>query len=399
MRLATPISKYFPLPVGIDPARVDAADAILEQGDVAVCKGTRAGFTTSAIIAAHKRGKKILIVSPTKKIASSTVKNTVNSIGGIYCNIPGNQSCKYVKEIIEEDRFLKEIPIPIGNCKKCEEYNTCPVTEFERIDNFTVVTMTYAKLEAIMVSKISEEFCSKLADIDLVIFDEAHVISFPSLPQVDLDKYVTIPDESECYALDKAYKEFCLLRNKHWGHADDIKKIIESQPDQYTGFRVEIPNTPSPKEFHFQWYQLLKIALSRKSFWLKEEADDQVLALKNIVSIMGGITATISCIKSGDVEKMIITSGQGNIQRAIQNFLYDFVPKAKVCFVSGTLIECRPKFFAELAEREITNVIFPDICNTNAKMHIHPSKWKFSALNSENGIKEQSRKSEKSTKK
>ena len=36
--------------------------------------------------------------------------------------------------------------------------------------------------------------------------------------------------------------------------------------------------------------------------------------------------------------------------------------------------------------REITNVIFPDFRNTNAKMHIHPSKWKFSALDGNNGI-------------
>jgi len=137
-----PLSTCIALLEGIDSDRVDAVDVILDQGDTAVYKVPRAGFTISAIIAAHRRGLKILIVSPTRKIASSTVQGTVEDIGGVYCNIPGNQSCKYVQELIKKDRFLKEMPIPKGDCSKCEEYQTCPVTEIERIDDFTVATMT-----------------------------------------------------------------------------------------------------------------------------------------------------------------------------------------------------------------------------------------------------------------
>lgn len=51
--LFVPASGYSSLPEDIDTERIDAVDAILNQGDVAVCKTTRAGFTTSAIIAAH----------------------------------------------------------------------------------------------------------------------------------------------------------------------------------------------------------------------------------------------------------------------------------------------------------------------------------------------------------
>ena len=179
-----PLSAPFSLPVGIDSARVDAVDAILDQGDVSVCKTPRSGFTTSVVVAAHRRGLKILIVSPTRKIATSTIESAVYRIGGVYCNIPGNQSCKYVKEKIEKDRFLREMPIPKGECSECDDYATCPVTEIERIDNFTVVTMTYAKLEAIIMSeKESKKFGEKLADIDLVIFDEAHTISYPNRTQ------------------------------------------------------------------------------------------------------------------------------------------------------------------------------------------------------------------------
>ena len=370
----------------IDSDRVDAVDVILDQGDTAVYKVPRAGFTTSAIIAAHRRGLKILIVSPTRNIASSTVQGKVGIIGGVYCNIPGNQSCKFVQELIKKDRFLKEMPIPKGDCSKCNDYQTCPVTEIERIDDFTVLTMTYAKLEALMMSeKEIERIGDKFADIDLVILDEAHTISYPRLAEVDLDKHVTIPNWLQ-YAINGVYKEFCILRTEHWDQLSNIRNMTESNPDRYTGFPVRITNPTSARDFHFQWEQLIQIAQMRKAYWSKEDANGMVLALKNIIMIMGGKTARISYIKNGDVEKMIMTSGQGNIQRAIEDFLYNLATKAKVCFVSGTMIECRPKFFQEFAIREITNTIFPDLRRINAKMHIHPSKWKFSAWDADNGI-------------
>jgi hypothetical protein len=128
------------------------------------------------------------------------------------------------------------------------------------------------------------------------------------------------------------------------------------------------------------------VAETRKRWWPEDKANGEVLALKNIISIMGSTTATISYIKDGDIEKMIITSGQGNIEYAIRLFVFGIVPKAKVCFVSGTLIESRLGFFSELAVRELTNVIFPDLRKTDAKMHIYPSKWRFSAFDSDNGI-------------
>jgi len=379
-----PLSNHLPLPEGIDSARIDAVDTILALGNVAVSKATRAGFTTSVIIAAHRRGLKILIISPTKKILSRTVRLTVEKVGGVYCNIPGNQSCRYVQEKIQQDQFLEEIPVPTEKCCECDGYETCPVTEIERIDNFTVATMTYAKLEAMMLSEtaVPNKISHKFEDIDLVIFDEAHVISFPSLPQVDFDEQVTIPEKfgELCYV----YKKFCRLRDANQANANQIKLKTKSNPDQYAGLQVEIcPSTG--EDLHFQLEELLEIAEERNDIWSKD-ATNEVRALKDIICVMGGSKAAMSFLKSGDVEKMIITSGQGNIEHAIYFLLSGFVPIAKVCFVSGTLIECRPKFFAELADREITNVIFPDLRNTNAKMHIYPSKWKFSAWDANNGI-------------
>jgi hypothetical protein len=249
--------------------------------------------------------------------------------------------------------------------------------------------MTYAKLEAIAMSgKESKKLGKRLKDIDLVIFDEAHTISYPRLPQVDCDKHIVIPTSSwDSHAITGVYNKFRRLMDENEEHAEHIKFDSGSDPHHYTGFQVKNPYPSPPELIHFQLEQLLFVAETRKHWWSEDRANGEVLALKNIISIMGSTTATISYIKDGDIEKMIITSGQGDIEYAMRLFLSVMVSKAKVCFVSGTLIESRPGFFSELAGRELTNVIFPDLRNTNAKMHIHPSKWRFSAFDGDNGIK------------
>jgi superfamily II DNA or RNA helicase len=106
-----PLSRYAPYPAGIDASRVDAADKILKKGNVAVCKPTRAGFTTSAVIAAERRELKTLVIAPTRNILSQTVRKTVEKVGGLPCDIPGHNQCKYIQEIIKKDPLLKHLPI------------------------------------------------------------------------------------------------------------------------------------------------------------------------------------------------------------------------------------------------------------------------------------------------
>jgi hypothetical protein len=174
---------------------IDLVNAV-DASNIAVCKTPRSGFTTSAIIAAHRQGLKILIVSPTNRLLNDTVQKTVEEIGGVYCSIPGNQSCIHVRQKIEGDPFLSEIPIPKGKCSKCDSYETCPVTEIERISNPTAIGMTYAKLEGIVMSmEETKRIGERLKGIDLVIFDEAHTISYPRQPKVNLDTSITWPKD------------------------------------------------------------------------------------------------------------------------------------------------------------------------------------------------------------
>ena len=95
------LTAFSPLPDGIDADRVNAADKILKMGNVAVCKPTRAGFTTSAVIAAERGGLKTLVVAPTRNILNKTVRKTVLKMDGTPCDIPGNVTCKYVQEFIQ----------------------------------------------------------------------------------------------------------------------------------------------------------------------------------------------------------------------------------------------------------------------------------------------------------
>ena len=187
-----------PLPTGIEADRVEAADKIIEMGNASITKPTRAGFTTSGVLAAERRRLKTLVVAPTRNILTKTVRETVEKWGGVPCDIPGHGMCKYIQELTEDDPLLKELPIPIKDrCADCEEYETCPITEIERVEHFTTVTITYSKLESVMLSssETAEFIKEQLADVDLIILDEAHLLSFPSLPQVDFGKIITIPEK------------------------------------------------------------------------------------------------------------------------------------------------------------------------------------------------------------
>jgi superfamily II DNA or RNA helicase len=102
-----------PLPKGIEADRGEAADKILKMGNVAVCKPTRAGFTTSEVIAAKRRVLKTLVIAPTRNILTRTVRETVERVGGLPCDIPGHNQCKYVQKRIKNDPLLKKLPIMI----------------------------------------------------------------------------------------------------------------------------------------------------------------------------------------------------------------------------------------------------------------------------------------------
>jgi hypothetical protein len=380
----TPLSMWSPIPEGIDADRVEAADKIIEMGKVAVCKPTRSGFTTSAVIAAERRGLKTLVVAPTRKILTETVRGTVVEAGGIPCDIPGHNQCKFIREMIDKDPLLAELPLIFTDrCEGCEDYDKCPITEIERTEEFTTATITYSKLESLMLSSSdSSEFIKeRLNDVKLVILDEAHLLSFPSLPQVDFDKYVAIPERYG--TLRFVYDKWRELVNENRDQAMQIEFETEQNPQHYTGFSVPTHYFPEWHDLSKMWGELIHLAENRASY---EISDDSIRSLRDIIAIMSGRTATISYLMKKDAGRMVVTGSQGRNYYALRQFLTEVVPNAKVIFVSGTLVERRDGFFSHLAGREIKSAIFPDLNDTNSMMFIHPSKWRFSNKDGKDGL-------------
>jgi hypothetical protein len=373
-----------PLPKGIEADRVEAADKILEIGNVAITKPTRVGFTTSEVIAAERRRLKTLVLAPTRNILTKTVRETVEKSGGFPCDIPGHGMCKYIQELTEDDPLLKELPIPIKDrCADCDEYETCPITELERVEDFTTATITYSKLESVMLSSSnSSEFIrEQLADVDLVILDEAHILSFPSLPQVDFGKIIMVPEQYG--SLRNVRNKWIELYDEHRDQANEIEAITEDNPTAYTGFPVLTHYYPTWQEMSKMWGELFDLAVNRLVWGL---SDADILALRDIITIMSGHSATISYLTARGVGRMVVSGSQGRNHYALGRFLTQVVPKAQVIFVSGTMVERRPGFFSGLSGREIKSAIYPDLNETNSKMFIHPSKWRFSVREGKEGI-------------
>jgi len=100
----------------IDRRLVDAAGHLLQGGSIRLYKPTRVGLTTSAIIAAKERGKRILCVVPTNRISEETI---FEASDGTAVSVPANSTCPILNEEIKNDKFLAKLPLPLPLCENC----------------------------------------------------------------------------------------------------------------------------------------------------------------------------------------------------------------------------------------------------------------------------------------
>jgi hypothetical protein len=75
----------------LDQRLIDAVKAVIEQGSCAVAKPVRAGFTTSCLHACKQLDKKLLMLSPTRRILNETVSEASPDD----VRIPGNIEPKF----------------------------------------------------------------------------------------------------------------------------------------------------------------------------------------------------------------------------------------------------------------------------------------------------------------
>ena len=362
----------------IDPELVAAASEVLKAGSCKVFKTTRAGFTTSAVLAAMEAERPILVLSPTGKILSETVMRA--SMGRAII-VPANSFCPILQEQIEDDRFLAKIPLPLPDCKECPLMGQCAVTRIIKADKPPVVSLTYAKLNALILSKseVARQIKHKLAQAEIVLLDEAHEIALPSAARVQAFYSVPIPEEYKMLTeISQRWVDFC---NENL----ELLTILKAEGDAgYVGKHLS-KTIPLKDELGFKrlsaaWNELFSLAQRREELGLR---DDEILAIRDIVSIMGGYWAAVSYIREneGAEGRTYISGNVGAFHRCLRDFLTEYVPYADHIYSSATLIEPSTEFFEGLSGKFVQDVIFPDLRNTNARMSVYPDRWRLSSRN------------------
>lgn len=362
----------------IDPELVAAASQVLTAGSCKVFKSTRTGFTTSAVLAAMKMEKRILVVSPTTKILTETI---TEASGGQAIVVPANSFCWILQELVKQDPFLAKIPLPLPDCQGCISMGKCPVTAIVEAKDPRVISLTYAKINALMLAKsdIASQIRHKLATVDIVLLDEAHVISLPSAARVQA--YHSVPIPRGYPVLTEIGQYWMNLCNANL----DLLTALKAEGDAgYVGKHlsklVPIMDTLGFKKLSAAWNELFDLAQRRAELGLR---DDEILAIRDIVSILGGYWASISYVRESEgAEGMMYISGNvGAFHRCLREFLTMRVPNAAHVYSSATLVEPSPEFFESLSGKLVKDVVFPDLRNTNAKMSIYPDRWRLNSHN------------------
>lgn len=355
-----------------DPRLIKAAEKIIESGSCAVSKPIRAGMTTSTVLACERRGWPLLVLAPTVRILTETVsKASSNAV-----RVPGNSECKLIEPDLKKTPVLAQLPLAVEDCETCHEFEECEVVAILRAEDSNVMVLTlvltYSKLEALMLSigKTAKKIRKKLSRAKVIMMDEAHVLSLPPAVRVRAFASVNIPEKYT--ALERIYQcwqEFCL------NHAQAIQEIVKRAEEGHASKHLSksLFNVTTLKwsELKAAWAQLRKLAVAH------ELSDDEILMLRDIITIMSTNRSSICYISDNEGESgaVYVFADQVRQYRAIKEFLATYARHAKVLFVSGTLFERYEGYFSDMAGRKIKNVIFPDLRNATAKLTLISDSW------------------------
>lgn len=365
-----------------DQRLVKAAEEIIKSGSCAVSKPVRSGFTTSAIYACNKKSLRLLVLAPTRRILVETVSKASD---GNNIRIPGNSECQLLKPEIKKNPILAQLPLTLPDCNKCTAKGWCEVRGILRAKDFGVAGITYAKLEALMLSRsgTAKEILQKISRADVVLLDEAHLLALPAAISVRAFASLKIPEKYK--SLNRVYcqwLEFCQSRVKQ------IQELMEKAEQGYSSLHLSKSifnvNTLRWGQLRKAWGQLRKLAVNH------DLTDDEVLQLRDIITILSSTALSISYVSEaeerdredeGTSGAVYISAGQARLYRALNEFLTRYVSSAKHLYVSGTLIEPQPGYFSELSGKEVRNVIFADLRGATEKLTLIPDRWKLTSWN------------------
>lgn len=372
----------------IDERRVSHAAAFLRGGDYAVHKVTRAGFTTSFVIAARRSDKRVLLVSPTKKIISDTMKGAAEDIVGIY----GNVACQYNKDEIAKEPLLEQLPMSIPRkCETCKYADDCCILDIEREPYAPMKSLTAAKLEAIMVSdsERAQYIREILRDIDVVLFDEAHTLVTSDVAKIPhtahlhglKEKIVQFP------LLLQAQRKWTELRESTEPELNDLWRQVDQDPNNWLIREIKVPWTLTEDEQRKIWGELRKLAKQHEELNVTEE---EVIQLRDIIEVLSQDTARLSYISHKGSGEIYVCGALGRMNGTVRDYLKNYAKNASAIFVSGTLFEPYSDYFRKVAGRDkfmrvldwpLEQATFPDLCNTNSKMIIYADSNRLSGDN------------------
>jgi hypothetical protein len=368
----------------INEQRVELTAAFLDGKDHVIHKTTRAGFTTSFVKAASRSDKRVLLIAPTRKIISDTMGKTADIV-----RIYGNAKCIYNQEAISKEPLLAELPLSIPEkCEGCKHAEDCPILDIERDPDAQMISLTYAKFEAIMCSdsKRATALREIIGGIDVVMCDEAHHLVANDVPKISM-KFNTEDLARKLHS----FPLLCItcnlwerFKNSITYIADDLMLQVEDYFDTWLIRELDIQDRILPENIPKFWGELRKLAKQHKKLGVSRE---EVLALRDITTILSSDKARLSYIREDEVGSLYICAKIGRLNGAIHDYLKSYAKGASAIFVSGTMFEPFPDFFQTIVGREnlmkcygITSEqdIFPDLMHTNTKMTVYADTFRLS---------------------
>jgi hypothetical protein len=357
-----------------DPRLIQAAEQIIAQGSCMVSKPVRAGMTTSTILACERKGLSVLVLAPTRRILLETVANAACNV----VRIPGNAECPLVEPDLQKNLILRQLPIPLPKCEECEGAAWCEVLAILRAKDPQVMGLTYAKIEALMLSrgKIAKDILKKISAADVILLDESHELALPKTVSVNVFTSLIIPEEYK--SLTMVYQDWLIFCQNH---CEIIKELMQLAEQGHSSQHL----SRSASNYQFLEWKSLKAAWSelRKMAVRHDLPDDQILQLRDIISILATAQVSVSYMseQEGESGAIYVSSGEVRIFRALNEYLTRYASRARTLFVSGTNFEPFPGYFSQMAGREIKNVVFPDIRNATKMMTLIPDRWKLTSRN------------------
>ena len=244
-----------------DQRLVRAAEEIIESGSCAVSKPIRAGMTTSTVMACERRGWPLLMLAPTRRILQETVERASN--GAV--RIPGNSECPLIEPDLKKNPILRQLPLALPDCQKCNNSEWCEVLAIVRAEDPGVMGLTYAKIEALMLShgRMAKKILTKISRAEVFMLDEAHLLSLPSA--VSVRTFVSLKIPAKYTTLERVYQrllDFCQ------SHVQEIQELMERAEEGHASQHLSksLLNLKKLewKELKKAWSQLRRLAVAHE---------------------------------------------------------------------------------------------------------------------------------------